>query len=227
MKTMKSFTPRVGTAIVSALLIGAFISSKGFVQSPSIADAIIQGDGLKSETFTLEKFAGYYQLPNKAAFIQFVVKEDILLAKQLWDNKEYELVQTGEVNFESIKEGHKVEFLKDASGQCTSAKILGRMTIVKVDFNPQITKQLSADKLKPLGGIYSLKDDNSFKIDIRTSASGLTIKQLWDKKEIAFTPRSETFFLNEDGTFPMTFLMSGTDVTQVTCFEDDIWLKEK
>src|SRR3546814_1089299 len=59
----------------------------------------------------------------------------------------------------------------------------------------------------------SLKN-NSFKIDIRSSANGLILKQLWDNKEIAFTPRSETFFLNEDGTFPLTFLLSDGEATQ-------------
>ena len=68
---------------------------------------------------------------------------------------------------------------------------------------------------------------NSLQIDIRSSANGLTIKQLWDNKEVAFTPRSETFFLNDDGTFPLTFLLSDGEAVQVTCFADDVWIKAK
>ena len=224
---MKSFTPGIGSAIGSVLLVSVFLSSKGFVQVPANANVARQEHLSASKTIALEKYTGYYQMPNKAAFIQFEVRDEALFAKQLWDNKEYELVQLDETNFESKKEGHKVEFLKDSSGQFTTAKILGRMTTVKVAFNPQVVKQLSAAQLKRLEGVYSLKDDSSMQIDIRSSANGLTLNQLWDNKEIAFTPRSEAFFLNEDGTFPMTFLLNGSEVSQVTCFEDDIWLKTK
>ncbi len=228
---MKSFklaiTPKIRVVIGSILFGSAFLSTNCFAQTPSLAGVIAQGDSQQSKTVPLEKFLGYYQLPNNAAFIQFELKDNALFAKQLWDNKEYQLIQINETNFESKEEGHKVEFLKDSSGQFAYAKILGRITTVKVGFDPQIIKQLSAAHLKRLEGTYILKDDNSFKLDIRSSANGLTIKQLWDNKEVAFTPRSETFFLNEDGTFPLTFLLSDGEAAQVTCFEDDVWLKAK
>ncbi|GGH04615.1 hypothetical protein GCM10007415_46150 [Parapedobacter pyrenivorans] len=186
-----------------------------------------QGDSQSARKVPLEKFSGYYQFPSKAGFIQFEPKDDVLVAKQLWDGKEYQLIQVNETDFESEKEGHKVEFLKDNSGQFSQAKLMGRIITVKVGFDPKKVKPLSAGQLKRLEGTYSLTDDNSLKIDIRSSANGLTIKQLWDKKEVAFTPRSETFFLNEDGTFPLTFLLSDGEAVQVTCFKDDIWLKAK
>ncbi|SEL31363.1 hypothetical protein SAMN05421740_104230 [Parapedobacter koreensis] len=197
------------------LLVSAFLATNCFAQ----------GDSRQSKTVPLEKFAGYYQFPSKAGFIQFEPKDNALLAKQLWDNKEYQLIQINETNFESKEEGHKIEFLKDNSGQFTHAKLLGRIMTTKVAFNPKVTKQLSAAQLKKLEGTYSLTDDNSLQIDIRSSANGLTLKQLWDNKEIAFTPRSETFFLNDDGTFPLTFLLSEGEAVQVTCFEDDVWHK--
>lgn len=221
MKTMNSFkstiAPKIRRIIGSILFGSAMLSTNCFAQ----------GDSQSARTVPLEKFSGYYQFPSKAGFIQFEPKDDVLVAKQLWDGKEYQLIQVNETNFESEKEGHKVEFLKDNSGQFSQAKLMGRIITVKVEFDPKKVKPLSAGQLKRLEGTYSLTDDNSLKIDIRSSANGLTIKQLWDKKEVTFTPRSETFFLNEDGTFPLTFLLSDGEAVQVTCFKDDIWLKAK
>ncbi|WP_353140485.1 hypothetical protein [Pseudopedobacter sp.] len=226
MKTMNSFksaiAPKIRVVISGILFGSAIISMNCFVQTPALAGVIAQGDSQQSKTVPLEMFVGHYQLPDNASFIQFELKDNVLFAQ--WNNKEYQLIQINETNFESKEEGHKVEFLKDSSGQFTSAKILDKIVTVKVEFDPKIVKPLSAAQLKGLEGTYSLKN-NSFKIDIRSSANGLILKQLWDNKEIAFTPRSETFFLNEDGTFPLTFLLSDGEATQVTCFEKDVWLK--
>lgn len=233
MKTMNSFKSAIAAeiwmAIGSILLVSAFLSPKCFAQEPALAHAgvIAQEDSPQSKTVSLEKFSGYYQFPSKAGFIQFELRDNALFAIQLWDNKEYELVQINETNFESKKEGHKIEFLKDSSGEFAYAKLLGRIKTVKIGFDPKIIKALSPAQLKRLEGTYIFKDDNKFKLNIQSAANGLTLKQLWDNKEIAFTPRSETFFLNEDGTFPLTFLLSDGEATQVTCFGDDIWLKAK
>lgn len=221
MKKMNSFrsamAPKIRMAIASILFGSAFLST----------NCLAQGNSQPSTTVPLETFSGYYQFPSKAGFIQFEPKGSMLFARQLWNNKEYELTQIDETTFESKKEGHKIEFLKDSSGQFAYAKLLGRITTVKVGFDPKKIKQLSTAQLKRLEGTYILTDDNSLKIEIRSSANGLIIKQQWDKKEVAFTPRSETFFLNEDGTFPLTFLLSDGKSVQVTCFEDDIWRKAK
>ncbi|MNU04581.1 hypothetical protein D3C72_2490560 [compost metagenome] len=70
-----------------------------------------------------------------------------------------------------------------------------------------------------------MANDNNLKITIEPSAQGIILKQLWDNKTISFTPRSELFFLNEDGTFPLTFSVANGKVEQMTCFEKDLWLK--
>lgn len=225
MKSLKfSITPKICLIIGSILFGGASLSSNCYAQH---VGANIHAERQQPETVSLDQLLGSYQFPNKVAFIAFALKDNILFAKQLWDNKEYQLIQINETNFESKEEGHKIEFLKDSTGRFTQAKIMGRIMTTKVGFDPEIIKQLSAAQLKRLEGNYIMKDDNSLKVHIRSSPNGLTIKQLWDNKEIAFTPRSETFFLNEDGTFPLTFLLSDGEAVQVTCFEDDVWLKAK
>ncbi|MGK6352208.1 hypothetical protein [Parapedobacter sp. DT-150] len=221
MKTMKSFNLSIGhsirVAVWSILLAGSVPFSTGVYAQEAHAHA-----------GSLAQLQGYYQLPNKVAFIAFELQGDTLFAKQLWDNnKTYPLIQIDETHFESKAEGYQIEFIKDSSGQFNQAKILGRIMSTRVDFDPTQVKQLSAQQLERLAGVYTLRDDSSLKISIQSSGGGLSLTQLWDKKDIAFTPRSETFFLNDDGTFPLSFLLENGSATQVTCFENDVWLKEK
>lgn len=217
---MESFKLSIGLSIHvaawSILLAGSVPLSTGVYAQEAHAHA-----------GSLAQLQGYYQLPNKVAFVAFELKGDTLFAKQLWDNKTYPLIQIDETHFESKAEGHQIEFIKDSSGQFNQAKILGRIMTTRVDFDPRLVKQLTAQQLGRLEGVYTFRDDSSLKISIQSSGSGLSLTQLWDKKDIAFTPRSETFFLNDDGTFPLSFLLENGSATQVTCFENDIWLKEK
>jgi len=228
MITMKLFnltiTPKICMMVGSILLGSGLLSTNCFAQG---SGAIMHEDVQQSNLVSLDQMLGYYQLPNKVAFYEFKQKDTSLFVKQLWDNKEYELIRINELNFESKNEGYKVEFIKDSSGRISHAKILGRIMITKVGFDPKKTIRLSSEQLERLEGIYLLSGDNTRKIKIQTSEKGLTIKQMWDNKVVDFTPRSETFFLNEDGTFPLTFSFNNGKVTQVICFENDIWLKEK
>jgi len=225
MKSLKfSITPKICVMVGSILFGSISLSNNCYAQQ---LDATMHGEKKHPATVSLDQLLGNYQFPNKVAFIAFELKDTSLSVKQLWDKKEYQLIQINETNFESKAEGYKIEFLKDSTGRFTHAKIMGRIMTTKVGFDPEGIKQLSAAQLKRLEGTYVLKDDNSLKVSIRSSPNGLTIKQLWDNKEIAFTARSETFFLNEDGTFPLTFLLRDGKATQVTCFEDDVWLRAK
>ncbi|VTR28157.1 hypothetical protein [Sphingobacterium thalpophilum] len=174
----------------------------------------------------LKSFLGYYQLPNKVAFIAFDEQDNSLYATQLWDQKKrYQLVRKDDTHFESKNEGYTIEFLKNSSGDFSQTKILGRIVCERVPFDPTKIITLTASQLKKLAGTYRMANDNNFKIIIEPSEQGLILKQLWDSKTISFTPRAELFFLNEDGTFPLTFSVSNGKVEQMTCFEKDLWLK--
>ncbi len=211
-----------------SVLIGSVVLLTAVFAEVSDRPGVVMKKALQlSVEVPLEKFSGFYQFPNKVAFVRIELKGDALVATQLWDKKMYPLVQVDDTHFESKEEGHKVEFLKDSSGEFTQAKIMGRIITMKVDFDPNVSRQLSAAQLKRLEGTYTMKDDNSLKINLRSSADGLILKQLWDNKEVAFTPRSETFFLNEDCMFPLTFVLNGDEVKQLTCLESDVWLKAK
>ncbi len=174
----------------------------------------------------LKSFQGFYQLPNKVAFIAFDEQDNDLYATQLWDQKKrYQLVRKDDTHFESKNEGYSIEFLKNGSGDFSQTKILGRIVCERVPFDPNKIARLSASQLKQLAGTYLKENDNNFKIQIDPSSTGLTLTQLWDNKTISFTPRSEFFFLNDDGTFPLTFSAANGKIEQMQCFENDVWIK--
>ncbi len=205
------------------LLVGAcclFASIDAFAQTNPT-------DGPQQKQLVpLKSFQGFYQLPNKVAFIAFEEHDNNLYATQLWDQKKrYQLVRKDDTHFESKNEGYAIEFLKNGSGDFSQTKILGRIVCERVPFDPNKIATLTASQLKQLAGTYLKENDNNFKIQIDPSSTGLTLTQLWDNKIISFTPRSEFFFLNDDGTFPLTFSVANGKLEQMQCFENDVWIK--
>ncbi len=205
------------------LLVGACCLLTSY---DTLAQTTSPSASLQQNRTPLKSFQGYYQLPNKVAFIAFDEQDNTLHATQLWDQKKsYQLVRKDDTHFESKNEGYAIEFLKNSAGDFNQAKILGRIVCERVPFDPNKIASLTASQLKQLAGTYLMANDNNLKIAIEPSAQGLILKQLWDNKTISFTPRSELFFLNEDGTFPLTFSVANGKVEQMTCFEKDLWLK--
>jgi len=227
MKTMKSVLWAVPTkfeaVICSFMLATLLFTTHCFAQASVTSSPNLKNGKQRSQKVVKEELVGFYQFPNKVAFIEFNLEDGVLKARQLWDGKEYQLNQVSETNFETKQEGHKIEFLSDNDGHFTKAKLLGRIVASKVSFNPKIVRRLSDVQLKRLEGNYVLADDNNIKMQVRSVKDELIIKQLWDNKEISFTPISEPFFLNADGTFPLTFELTDGKVTKVICFENDIW----
>lgn len=221
-KTMQLAQPALARKLrtfAQPLFLGAalFYGSTGYAQQNSASAT--------SSSPSLEQLQGYYQMPNKVAFVAFEQKDTSLVATQLWNGKVFELVRINATNFKSQKEGYPIEFLKDNSGHFNQAKLLGRITTNRVAFNPNTIVPLSKAQLQRLEGTYLMKDRDNFKINIQSTQAGLTLTQVWDNKTFVFHPRSETFFLNEDGTFPLTFTLENGQVAQLICFENDQWTK--
>ncbi|MFU1855664.1 hypothetical protein ACK8HY_01475 [Sphingobacterium sp. NGMCC 1.201703] len=205
------------------LLVGACCLLASY---DTLAQTTSPSASLQQNQTPLKSFQGYYQLPNKVAFIAFDEQDNTLHATQLWDQKKrFQLVRKDDTHFESKNEGYAIEFLKNSAGDFSQAKILGRIVCERVPFDPNKIANLTESQLKQLAGTYLMANDNNLKITIEPLAQGIILKQMWDNKTISFTPRSELFFLNEDGTFPLTFSVANGKVEQMTCFEKDLWLK--
>jgi hypothetical protein len=218
---MKAIALRKSTKVLAAL----FISFLAFSPlAPGFSRHLTQQ---QSPATALKTFEGFYQFPNQVAYVQLIEREQTLVARQVWDNREYVLVRKADLHFESRDEEYQLEFLKDKSGKLTAARILNRIVLTKVNFDPTREMTLSANTLNRLEGKYQFQRDKNLFLEIRAKNNQLELKQLWDGKTIVFSPRSALDFFNADLSFPLHFHTEGNLVKQVTCFGKDVWDKIK
>jgi hypothetical protein len=87
---------------------------------------------------------------------------------------------------------------------------------------------ISARDLKAYEGYYKFqfeKGKDAY-IHIASNGKGLVLKQMWDAKEIAFTPKTALDFVGDDGRFPLKFTKEHNGkITKVLAFERDLWTK--
>jgi hypothetical protein len=87
---------------------------------------------------------------------------------------------------------------------------------------------LDPQDFKQFEGYYKFqfeKGQDSY-IHITATEKGLLLKQIWDGKEIGFTPLSSLEFKNEDGSFNLKFTKGGNGaITQVLAMDRDLWIK--
>lgn len=177
-------------------------------------------------TYTeIKDFEGFYQFPNEVAYVQILQKDQSLVARQVWNNREYPLVRTADLSFVSKDEEYKLEFIKDETGKITSVKILNRVILSKVNFDPNMEITLNQDKLKRVEGKYQFQRDKNLFLEISIKDNAIVLKQLWDGKVIPFSAKSELHFYNKDLSFPLTFILSGNVIKQVRAFATDHWDK--
>ncbi|HMH31553.1 MAG TPA: hypothetical protein VK543_00910 [Puia sp.] len=87
---------------------------------------------------------------------------------------------------------------------------------------------ISPKALKTFEGYYKfqLQNGSDSYIHIAATEKGLVLQQIWDRKEIAFAPKSALEFVSEDGNFPLKFTKgSNGAITQVLAFDRDLWIK--
>jgi hypothetical protein len=98
------------------------------------------------------------------------------------------------------------------------------------DFMPKASLDtiISPKALKAYEGYYKFqfeKGTDSY-IHFAVTEKGLVLKQMWDGKEITFTPQSALEFVNEDGSFTLKFTReSNGAITHVLAFDRDLWTK--
>lgn len=172
---------------------------------------------------SLQPFEGFYRFPNRVAYIQFEIIDDQLEARQVWDDRRYSLKRTGNLTFESIEEEYKLAF----NGlPPTAVKILERVDLIKVDFDPTQRKLLSDSLAHLYQGDYYLQRDETYVIKIFPDSDGLMLVQEWDGKRIPLACITDREFINQDAAMPVTFYADESKETvEMQCFQDDRWVK--
>lgn len=68
----------------------------------------------------------------------------------------------------------------------------------------------------------------AMKLQMTTGHEQLTLKQLWDGREVVFDAESDVDFFCRQFPFPLKFTRDATGkTTQVLAFDHDVWLREE
>ena len=192
--------------------------------------AIIQEFKLTTEE--LKTFEGYYQFEqNPEMYLQFSVKENGLIAQEVWSGKQFFILPKSSLEFYSQKEIYPAKFTKDNKGMITQVLVFNRDVWKKVkDYKPRTVAKLSPQKLKAFEGKYTFEFEpgKAEYLQITAKEDHLILKEMWSGNEIKFKPSSDLEFFNEARGFPLKFTKDNTGaITQVLAFNRDLWTRVK
>ncbi|WP_188750549.1 hypothetical protein [Parapedobacter defluvii] len=224
---MTTKTAKHGSVKTWVLIVASLAMSSGTVAGPRTTLSPTITAAPQADTVSWEAMAGYYRFPNRAAYIRFFDQEDEFVAQQVWDGRTYPLHRTGSLTFQSSDEAYEIAFMEGKAGVIDKAKILGRIILEKVSYNPTRYIKPTAEQLKPLLGLYQFQKDKNMEISLSIQGGKLALRQQWDNQTILFEAYSPTDFFNEELTFPLTFDIENGAVKKLTCFESDVWLKKE
>jgi len=181
-----------------------------------------------------KKFEGYYQLTSDTSvFLQITPQGNNLILHQLWDGKEIRFERKSEMEFFNEEQSFPLSFGSDQNGNITQVLAFDRDVWKKVkNYRPVVNIEihLSAEQLKAFEGKYTMqfeKGEDSY-IQIIAAADHITLKQLWDEKEINFVPKSNVEFFCKEHSFPLKFIKDDSgNVIQVLAFNRDLWQRVK
>jgi hypothetical protein len=151
----------------------------------------------------LKPFEGLYELQDHDdRFIQFYEKDNKLVLKQHWDGGETRFVPQTELDFFSKETPlFSLTFTKNKDGIITEVLAFKRDRWIKVKkFQP------GPAILKMYEGKYQSKDDPDNLIQIIAKGNNIIVKQLWDGKETLIEPQTETYFYNDEKSYPLQFI---------------------
>jgi hypothetical protein len=148
----------------------------------------------------LKPFEGLYHMKDHPEqFIQFSVRGNSLVLKQHWDGEEVPFVPQSELVFFSRQSPvFALDFTKGPDGSIAEARAFKR------DIWIRTKKQVpTAAQLKSYEGKYRFKDDPDNMVQLVARGNDLVVRQLWDGKETVVQPKTETYFYNDQRSYPL------------------------
>lgn len=148
----------------------------------------------------LKAYEGTYRLDGEGErFLQFYVKDNNLILKQVWDGDELPFhPENAEDFFTDNIPMFSLKFTKDQQGQVTQVLAFGRDRWIKTK-----KPELSAAELTAATGKFQSKDDPDNQVTITSKGKQLVVKQLWDNKEIALDALTGDYFLNSSEQYKL------------------------
>lgn len=185
----------------------------------------------------LKVLEGIFQNPrNPDMYVQFTKKENGLMGKLLWNNREIGLNPESALTFISTESGEegpvRVKFNADSSGTVSSVSIGNNEKWKKVyDYKPVVKTEMAHTpaQLKPFEGIYQLANGRDRYVQFTVVENKLVLKQHWDGTQIDCVPLSELeFFSKESPLFNVSFSKEPDgSISKALIFKRDSWVKLK
>jgi hypothetical protein len=180
---------------------------------------------------------GIFQDPgNTDRNVQFRARENVLVAKLLWNNTEIPFIPESSLAYVSkdIVEDQflHIVFKKDSSGAVNEVKMdkIGVWVRAK-NYKPVVKKEMehTPDQLKPFEGLYQLEDHDDRFVQFLVKGNELVLRQHWDGNEISFVPETPLdFFSKEAPLFSLSFSKDKDgNIAQALAFKKDLWIKTK
>jgi len=187
-----------------------------------------------ADSTSLKAFEGIYQSKdNEYSYIRVTADNNTLVAKQLDGPRQFVLTRKSEFGFETKDddgdETISVVFSKNDAGEISQISVADKQFFIKVkSYTPPVEVKLTAEQLKAFEGKYQFEERKDAFLQITATAGGLTLKQLWDNKEINFISLGNLTFLNQAEGFPLKFTKDDNgNVIKVLAFNRDMWDKVK
>ena len=225
-------TKKISNRMLRILLaMLSFMSVLYFTTSPVHAGILNKKKSFSARQLT--GFEGYYQLDkDKNLYLQIIVKNNKLVLKQLWDEREIIFEQKSALYFYNEQQSFPLTFSKDANGEITQVLAFERDTWIKVKGYKPVEKKeirLSAEKMQAFAGKYKITDDGreAF-LQFTVNGNSLEVKELWSGKLYTIVPESELVFFGKKAYYPVQFSKDREgNVTQALIFNRDVWEKVK
>ena len=193
----------------------------------------IPGKVVSFRTLQLTEFVGYYHAdtdPN--LYLQIMVKDNKLVLKQLWDNREITFDQKSDLYFYNDEHSFPLKFSKGTNGEITQVLAFERDTWIKdKNYKPVVKKEikLSAAQMQSFVGKYKLSanGDDVF-LQFTVNGNSIEVKELWSEKVYTIVPESNLVFFAKEGYYPVQFSKDKDgNITQALIFNKDVWVKVK
>jgi len=189
---------------------------------------------IHAQTQDLKKFEGYYHsTDDTSTYLQIRAQGSNLILHQLWDDREISFDRKSDLDFENQAQSFPLKFSSDQKGNISKVLAFNRDVWIKVNgYRPPVNVEihLKPEMLKIFEGKYTFQFEkgNDSYIEITAYNDHITLKQMWDGKEINFVPKSDVEFFCKEQRFPLKFTKDGAgNVTQVLAFNRDLWQRVK
>jgi len=230
MLIIKTFFKRILVLTSFFLAVFLFAANRSGAQESHTSKVILSEQQWKA-------VEGIFQSQqNNDMNVQFTARDNMLVAKLLWNNNELRLSPESPLIFSSRQEGNqdpiRITFIKDSSGSVNQVNVANNGFWNRNDnYKPIVKKEIehTPEQLKRFEGLFQLQNDATRFIEFSVKDNNLVLKQSWDGETRSFVPESAMDFYIKD--FPMFTLNFSKDkdgnINQVVAFKRDVWIKVK